>query len=92
MSEARPFDDSKATRLGRLPAGESEPWRCGRGWGVSGGIRDGPEEQSLQGLEPDVVGLVLPRPVPARRDSEGQTEARVPSASQRWEIASRRRS
>ena len=35
-----------------------EPWRCGRGWGVTGGIRDGPEEQSLQGLEPDGVGIL----------------------------------
>src|SRR3954449_11708223 len=77
------FCDSKAARLGRLPAGESKPWRCGRGWGVSGGVRDGPEEQSLQGLEPDGVGILPSAARAARRDTEGNGRHAPPRHSDR---------
>src|SRR3954452_24564207 len=83
MRNQEAFCDSKAARLGRLPAGESKPWRCGRGWGVSGGVRDGPEEQSLHGLEPDGVGILPSAARAARRDTEGNGRHAPPRHSDR---------
>src|SRR5438034_3885111 len=54
-----------------MDEGEREQGRTGDRRGEPGGVREGPEGQSLQGLEPDVVGRVLPAP----GDGGGDTEA-----------------
>ena len=74
MAEAKPYEISKqlvweaykrSRRTGALPGGRR----------VHRGVRDGPEEQPLQDLESDVLGVLLPAAGAARRDSEGQAEA-----------------
>src|SRR5581483_10784398 len=60
------------TRLGSVPTGEGEPRCSGRGRRVDRGVREGPARQPLQGLEPDVLGLVPPAARAARRDTEGK--------------------
>src|SRR3954462_9036859 len=49
----------EAGRLGGLAQGQGESGRAGSGWPKHRRLREGPEEQSVQGLKPDVVGLLL---------------------------------
>src|SRR3954451_14483079 len=49
----------EAGRLGGLAQGQGESGRAGSGWPKHRRLPQGPEEQSVQGLEPDVVGLLL---------------------------------
>src|SRR3954453_10213305 len=52
----------EAGRLGGLAQGQGESGRAGSGWPKHRRLPQGPEEQSVQGLESDVVGLVLSAP------------------------------
>src|ERR1022692_3218809 len=54
--------DQQAGGLGRLDQGEREPGCTWGGRAVHRGVREGPEGQSLQDLEPDVLGDLLPAP------------------------------
>ena len=73
MAEAKPFSISEATSVWEAyTAGQGQPGRGRCGWRVDRGVREGSEEQPLQGLESDVVGLVLPAAGAAGRDTEGR--------------------
>jgi hypothetical protein len=58
-ASGKPSLDLEAGGLGCLAQGEREQGRTWGGRAVHRGIREGPEEQSLQDLEPDVVGDLL---------------------------------
>src|SRR4029453_262168 len=45
--------------MGGLSAGQGQSGCTGCGRGDAGGVRQGSEEQSVQGLESDVLGVVL---------------------------------
>src|ERR1700687_4448832 len=57
--------------MGGLSAGLSQSGRTGCGRGDAAGVRQGSEEQSVQDLESDVLGVLLP----ASGDGGGDSEA-----------------
>src|ERR1035437_507821 len=63
--------DLKGRGQGRLDQGEREQGRTRGGRAVHRGLREGPERKPVQGLEPDVLGDVLP----ASGDGGGNTKA-----------------
>ncbi len=69
-------------RVGGVSAGPTERRCCRGGRAVHRGIREGSEEQSLQGLEPDVLGKLFPAPGAGRGDPEAarRRDARPRSA------------
>ena len=56
--------------MGGLSAGQSQSGRAGGGRGDPRGVRQGSEEQSVQDLEPDVLGVLFS----ASGDGGGDTQ------------------
>src|SRR5674476_514335 len=58
--------------VGGVSASQGQQGCTGRGWADHRGDRDGPEEQSVQGLEPNGVGVLLPACGARGANSEGR--------------------
>src|SRR5262245_64363305 len=66
-----------AAGVGGAPAGQGPPGRAGGRWAGGRGVRSGPEEQPVSGLESDVVGDLLPAPVRAVEIAKPQGGTRM---------------
>src|SRR5665647_1804464 len=57
--------------VGGVSASQGQQGCTGSGWADHRGVRDRPEEQPVQGLEPDGVGVLLPACGARGASSEG---------------------